>query len=128
MIRETHLSDETGKPKYPDIDPVYHSVVDTYGREMFTLVFNAGMGSQAVQHLVRMTQAFKLSRLARTQQMAAELEHATSVLAAAFNEASSKLAKKEGWAAEMLEECERAIEAAVAAKIAVVQAPKIVLH
>lgn len=116
------------EPKYPDIDPTYHSVVDTYGREMFTLVFNAGMGRQAAAHLTNMADGMSRSQNQRSRSLAAELRHATSVLTSAFNEASTQLAKRNGWSGEMLEECERAIEQAVTAKVAEVRAPKILLH
>lgn len=112
--------------KWPDIDPTYHPVVETYGREMFTLVFNAGMGSQATQALISVAQALGRSQLGRNQELAGQVQHAVMVLAGAFNEASTRLARAQGWTGAQLEECERAIEQAMQAKIAV--APKIVLH
>ncbi len=114
--------------KHLDVDPVYRPVVEKFGREMFTLVFNAGMGRQAAVHLCHLAEGMGRSQLARSRQLAQEIMHATSVLTSAFNEASSQLAKRNGWTAEQLEECERAIESAVAAKIEEVKTPKIVLH
>lgn len=114
-------------PKYAGLDECFWPVVDRFGRPMFVLVFNASVAGQATSHLAAIAQRF-LTGSASGKQNAGEIMHAVTVLASAFNELSNQLTLQAGWTPEQLGECESAIQAAWAGKLAVESEPKIVLH
>jgi len=90
-----------------DLAPEFREVAAKYGREMFTLVFNAGLSSQAAQVLVNFA----------NKHQSRHTLHATGVLATAFNEISNAYCKKMGWEEGMLAQCDRDIGLAFQQKI-----------
>ena len=104
--------------QFPDIDPAFHDVCRTYGREMFALVMNAGMAQQATA---------VLAQLAEKRRSRGGL-HAVGVLSQAFNQVSNSYVKKMGWDEGLVAQCDRDIARAWAAKIQVVPAGSLLLR
>lgn len=82
---------------FTDLPLPLRSAAREYGREMVALVYNSGMATEAAR------------RLAASVQGPAALS-AIRMIAQAFNETSTALAKEKGWTAAMLNDCEQAIE------------------
>ena len=105
------MNDETKIEPAPeenlDLPPEFREVCAKYGRPMFTLVFNAGMSSQAAMILVNFANKH------RSQHSM----HAIGVLTKAFNEISTAYCKMNGWDEGMLSQCDRDIGLAVQHKI-----------
>ena len=80
-----------------DIPPAFHSVVKQYGREMFALVMNAGMGGEAAKVLSAFVQKHQSHHSA----------HALGVLASSFNQISNAYVKQMGWSEELVAQCDR---------------------
>lgn len=93
--------------EFLDLEPCFRPVAAQYGREMFALVYNAGMAGQAMQVLSQQAQKHHSKSIA----------HAAGVIASAFNHTSSALAAQKGWSAEMLAQCDRDIGLAFRGKI-----------
>lgn len=92
-----------------DIDPAMRGVVEKYGREMFTLVMQAGLASQATQVLAGLVGKHQSQHSA----------HALGVLSQAFNEVSTQLCRIRGWDEGMLGQCDRDIQLAFRGKLVV---------
>lgn len=90
-----------------DLDPAMRPVAAKYGREMFALVMNAGMASQAAEVLVGQV---------RKHSSRAGL-HAVGVLTQAFNQVSNAYCKLKEWDEGILAQCDRDIQMAFAGKI-----------
>jgi len=80
----------------------FHSVVEKFGRDIFSLVFNAQVAGQAVEVVAAQAEKHASRGLA----------HAAGVIASAFNEMSNQLCRVNGWTGEMLGEVERDIQLA----------------
>lgn len=91
-----------------DLDPVMRPVAAKYGREMFALVMNAGMASQAAEVLAAQAQ----------KRQSRATAHAVGVLSSAFNQVSNAYCKMHGWTEGELAQCDRDIMLAFAGKIA----------
>lgn len=103
--------------EFLDLGEVFRPIAKEYGRDMFSLVFNAGMARQAVEVLGQAASAGRPG----------ELLHAVKVLASAFNQLSNDYVKKMRWEERKLNECEQAIMIAFAGELSVVEKPKIIL-
>lgn len=86
------------------IPPAFHHVVREYGREMFLLVWNTGMATEAVQRLMQ---------LAQKHQSKAGLTD-TAAVASAYNQVATLLAQSQGWQQDIVQECDQAIRRAFA--------------
>lgn len=93
--------------EFLDLESCFRPVAQQYGREMFALVYNAGMAGQAMQVIA--AQAQKHGSRAGA--------HAAGVVAQAFNHVSSELAKVKGWSPELLAQCDRDIGLAFQGRI-----------
>ena len=93
--------------QFLDLESCFRPVAAQYGREMFALVYNAGMAGQAVAVLAAQAQKHS-SRSAA---------HAAGVVAQAFNHVSSALAVAKGWSPELLAQCDRDIGLAFQGRI-----------
>lgn len=91
---------------FTDLPPPLRSAAEAHGREMVALVYNSGVATEAVKRLA--------------QSASGEQRQAIQMIAWAFNETSSALARAKGWGAVELAECEQAVEMGFA------QAPAIV--
>jgi hypothetical protein len=80
-----------------DIPTEFHAVVEKHGREIFALTMNAGMGQQALTHLLALVQ----------KHHSRDGVHAVQVITNCFNQVASALALKEGWTAEQLVACDQ---------------------
>ena len=103
----TEAAVESAADEMLDLDPVMRPVAAKYGREMFALVMNAGMASQAAEVLVG--QARKHSSRAGL--------HAVGVLTSAFNQVSNAYCKEKGWSEGELAQCDRDIMLAFTGKV-----------
>ena len=103
---------------FPGIDPAFHDVCRTYGREMFALVMNAGMAQQAAAALA----AFADKHQSR------HAVHAVGVWSQAFNQVSNAYVKLAGWDEGTVAQCDRDIMRAFQSKIQVVQPGSLVLR
>lgn len=101
--------------EFLDIGEIFRPIAKEYGRDMFALVFNAGMARQAAEVLGQIA--------SRSPQIL----HAVRVLADAFNQLSNDYVKKMGWKEQRLSECDQAIMMAFAGGLSVVEKPKIIL-
>lgn len=81
---------------FTDLPLPLRSAAEAYGREMVALVYNSGMATEAAKRLATMLQPAGHA--------------AIRMIAQAFNETSTALAKEKGWTAAMLNDCEQAIE------------------
>ena len=81
---------------YEDLPPPLRRAAETHGRGMVALVYNSGMATEAAERLARRADA--------------EGQAALRMIAQAFNETSTALARAEGWTLVMLTECEQMIE------------------
>ena len=98
---------ETKEEENLDLPPEFREVAAKYGRPMFTLVFNAGMSSQAAQVLVNFANKHKSQHSM----------HAVGVLTKSFNEISNAYCKMNGWDEGILSQCDRDIGLAFQHKI-----------
>ena len=91
----------TEEPKEENLDlaPHFRGVASKYGRQMFALVMNAGLCSQATQ---------ALAALASKHHSQHSL-HAVGILSRGFNEVSTMYCKQMGWDEAILAQCERDI-------------------
>lgn len=103
--------------EFLDIGEIFRPLAKEYGREMFSLVFNAGMALQAAEVLGQAAAAGRST----------ELLHAVKILTNAFNQLSNNYVKKMGWEEGKLSECEQAIMRAFAGGLSIVKKPKITL-
>lgn len=97
--------EETNK----DLDPIFRPVADKYGRDMFALVMNAGLCSQATQIL---------TGLAAKHRSQHSLQ-AIGILSRGFNEISQAYCIMKGWDSAILAQCDRDIQLAFSGKIQV---------
>lgn len=100
---------------FSDLPPPLRKAAETYGREMVALVYNSGMATEAA------------GRLAAGMQNPDGLA-AIRMIAHAFNETSTALARSKGWTAAMLNDCEQAIELGFAQQRAIVDSSGKVLQ
>lgn len=84
---------------FADLRECFRPVAEKYGREMFALVFNAGIASQAAQ---------VMAQLAEKHASRGGL-HAIGMLSQSFNAVSNSYAKKMGWTEAELAQCDRDI-------------------
>lgn len=91
---------------FEDLPPPLRRAAEAHGREMVALVYNSGMATEAAGRLAQRTDA--------------EGKVAIRMIAWAFNETSTALAKARGWDAKQLNECEQAIELGFAQRPAIV--------
>ena len=103
------LQDQPAPEENLDLPLEFREVATKYGRPMFTVVFNAGMSSQAAQVLVNFAQKH------RSQHSI----HAIGVLTRSFNEISNAYCKQMGWEEGMLAQCDRDIGLAFRNKLVV---------
>jgi hypothetical protein len=96
-------------PQHLDLPDHLRPVALKYGRDMFALVFDAGMCSQATQVLATLA----------NKHMSKSGIHAVQVLASAFNEISTAYAKSKGWDEAVLAQCDRDIQLAFQGKVQV---------
>ena len=92
-----------------DLDPIFRPVANKYGRDMFALVMNAGLCSQATEILMGLA----------SKHHSQHSMHALGVLSNGFNEISSAYCKLQGWDAGMLAQCDRDIQLAFAGRVQV---------
>ncbi len=95
--------------EYLDLDACFRPVAQQYGRELFALVYNAGMAGQAMAVLAGQADKHHSKGMA----------HAAGVLAQAFNHVSTELCKVKGWEAGILAQCDRDIALAFKNKLIV---------
>lgn len=100
-------SEETQAEVDLDLPLEFRGVAAKYGRKMFTLVFNAGMSSQAAQVLMNFAEKH------RSQHSLSALE----ILVSSFNEVSNDYCKLQGWDEGMIAQCDRDIRLAFKHKI-----------
>lgn len=93
--------------EFLDLEPCVRLVAQQYGRELFALVMNAGLCSEAV----------KVLAAAAAKQRSQESLHAVGVLSSAFNQVSTAYCKEKGWTEEVLAQCDRDIARAWAGRI-----------
>lgn len=86
------------------IPPAFHHVAKEYGREMFLLVWNTGMATEAVQRLMQ---------LAQKHQSKAGLTDVATV-ANAYNQVATILVQTQSWQEGTVKECNEAIMRAFA--------------
>lgn len=91
---------------FEDLPPPLRRAAEVHGREMVALVYNSGMATEAAGRLA--------GRTDDTGKMAIRM------MAWAFNETSTALARAKGWSAKDLNDCEQAIELGFAAAPAIV--------
>ena len=94
---------------FEDIPEVFREVARTHGREMFALVYNAGMARQAAGVLNDFVEKH------RSQHSA----HALGVLTQSFNGVSNAFVVKMGWTEELLAHCDRDLQLAAKQQIVV---------
>ena len=95
--------------EFLDIEAFMRPVAAQYGRELFALVYNAGMAGQAMQVLAAQADKHHSKALA----------HASGVLAQAFNHVSTELCKVKGWEAGTLAQVDRDIALAFKGRLIV---------
>lgn len=93
--------------EFLDLESCVRPVAQQYGREMFALVMNAGLCSEAVKVLAAAAQ----------KHQSRNSMHAIGVLSSAFNQVSTALCKQHGWTEEMLAQCDRDIARAWAGRV-----------
>lgn len=93
---------------FEDLPPPLRNAAREYGREMVGLVYNSGMATEAVKRLVVV--------LGQGNPGLSALQ----MIAQAFNETSTALAKEKGWTSAQLNDCEQAIELSFAQQRALV--------
>lgn len=93
---------------FEDLPPPLRSAARDYGREMVALVYNSGMATEAAKRLVAV--------LGQGNPGLSALQ----MIAQAFNETSTALAKVRGWTAAQLNDCEQSIELGFAQQRAIV--------
>ena len=91
------------------IDPCFHAVVRRYGRPMFSLVMNAGLAREALGVMVTLAQKHSSQRGLK----------AAEVLAQSAGQLATDYALSQGWTEGMLQQCDRDLQMAWAARIAV---------
>jgi hypothetical protein len=91
---------------FEDLPPPLRGAARTYGRDMVALVYNSGIATEAAGRLA-----------GRTDEQG---KAAIRMLAWAFNETSTALARAKGWSAGQLNDCEQAIELGFAEAPAIV--------
>ena len=109
MNSEGKIESSAAEVLNADLPLEFRDVATRYGRDLFMVVFNAGLASQATQVLA--TFAGKH----RSQHST----HAVGVLARAFNEISTAYCKQMGWNEGMLAQCDRDIQLAFQGKVIV---------
>jgi len=92
---------------FEDLPPPLRKAAEAYGRGMVALVYNSGMATEA---------AGRLAAEVKSDTAKAAIQ----ILAFAFNETSTALARAEGWSAKDLNDCEQAIELGFAQQRAIV--------
>lgn len=83
---------------FEDLPPPLRKAAEAHGREMVALVYNSGMATEAAKRLVAV--------LGQGNPGLSALQ----MIAQAFNETSTALAKAHGWTAAVLNDCEQSIE------------------
>lgn len=83
---------------FNDLPPPLRRAAEVHGREMVALVYNSGMATEAVGRLMDVLKG------------QAAGHSAVRMIAQAFNETSTALARAKGWSAQQLNDCEQAIE------------------
>ncbi len=83
---------------FNDLPPPLRKAAEVHGREMVALVYNSGMATEAAKRLTVVLGSGNPG------------QSALHMIAQAFNETSTALAKSKGWTAAMLNDCEQAIE------------------
>lgn len=91
------------------IDAAFHEVVTEFGREMFVLVYNAGMAGEAAKHLLELAQKHRSVGGVK----------GVEVLTSCFNTLSNDYVGKMGWTGEQLAACDQAIKLAFHGKLVV---------
>lgn len=91
-----------------DLPPPLRKAAEEHGREMVALVYNSGMATEAAKRLV--------AALGQGNPGLSALQ----MIAQAFNETSTALAKVHGWTAAQLNDCEQSIELGFAQQQAIV--------
>jgi len=104
--------------EFLDIDPALREVAKEYGRSMFALVLNAGMGGEAARILGEVLQR------QHSRHGVQALRHLVSV----FNQVSNAYVIRQGWTQEDLAACEQAIKLAFAGKVAIEESKIILAH
>ena len=90
-----------------DLPPAFRPVAAQHGRDMFTLVLNAGMAKQAMQVLEQLV----------VKHHSKHGLHAVQVMANSFNQNSNELVRLKGWTEEQLVHCDRDIQLAFQGQI-----------
>jgi len=93
---------------FSDLPPPLRRAAEVHGREMVALVYNSGMATEAAKRLVAV--------LGQGNPGLSALQ----MIAQAFNETSTALAKVRGWTAAQLNDCEQSIELGFAQQQAIV--------
>ena len=100
------------------LDACFAEVVETYGRSMFALIMNAGLAQEGMTKLAAVIEKHQ----SRGGQAALQ------ILGRAFNQLSNAYVQSQGWAPELLAQCERDIQRAYAGWVAVADSLIIVEH
>jgi len=93
---------------FSDLPPPLRRAAEVHGRDMVALVYNSGMATEAAKRLVAV--------LGQGNPGLSALQ----MIAQAFNETSTALAKVRGWSAKALNDCEQSIELGFAQQQAIV--------